>query len=155
MAAVEVRTAPGKGRGLFSTRPIAAGESFLDECPAVLTVSQALKRDFCSVCLRSIPAGKQFRLASVVVAANCAVTQIICLPAEASSACLCQSCQQACCCSQLCAAQHTPTLCRCGKLAAISACMQCIQGHLKIQPLIPGCWLSSIGLALAMSCRIP
>ncbi|KAK9833822.1 hypothetical protein WJX74_006946 [Apatococcus lobatus] len=84
---VEVRTVPGKGRGLFSTRHISAGESILDELPVVLTVSHALKQSYCSVCLRFIPS-------------------------EALSACLCGTCQEACCCSTGCAAHHNAELCR-------------------------------------------
>ncbi|KAK9863307.1 hypothetical protein WJX84_000718 [Apatococcus fuscideae] len=63
------------------------GESILDELPVVLTVSHALKQSYCSVCLRFIPS-------------------------EALSACLCGTCQEACCCSTGCAAHHNAELCR-------------------------------------------
>ncbi len=57
--ALEARTAPGKGRGLFAARAYAAGEIVLEELPVVATVSQALKLAYCSVCLRCLPSGKQ------------------------------------------------------------------------------------------------
>ena len=48
-----VREVPGKGRGVFATRDIGAGEVLLSEQPLVLYPQQGTAAAFCSHCLRA------------------------------------------------------------------------------------------------------
>ena len=48
-----VQEVPGKGRGVFATRDIAAGEVVLREQPLVLYPQNATGAAFCSHCLRA------------------------------------------------------------------------------------------------------
>ena len=51
---LEVRTHPLKGRGLYTTRLIRAGEIVLDEAPLLLTVAPEHSQSSCANCLRQI-----------------------------------------------------------------------------------------------------
>ena len=48
---VEVKPTPGAGRGLFTTRPVAAGETLSSETPALRWVDAALQENVCGWCL--------------------------------------------------------------------------------------------------------
>jgi hypothetical protein len=51
---LEVRNVPGRGRGLFTTRLVKAGEDLLVESPMLLTVSQDAKETACAHCLKQL-----------------------------------------------------------------------------------------------------
>lgn len=53
MGSLEVRQVPGKGRGVFSTRLIKAGEVVLAEQPLLLYPQHSTAAAFCSHCLRA------------------------------------------------------------------------------------------------------
>lgn len=48
---VALQLIPGRGRGLITTRDVAAGEIVLAEEPLLLTVSQEFKDNVCTNCL--------------------------------------------------------------------------------------------------------
>jgi len=89
---VHVRNVDCRGRGLYATRDIAAGETVLSEFPLLLVASPEYQSFVCAQCLR--------RLSSAVV--------------------LCPQCKTARFCSELCAQQsqtilgnHSAVICRC------------------------------------------
>lgn len=52
--ALEVREHPHRGRGLWTTRLVRAGETLLSEEPLLLLVAQERSQDTCSNCLRIV-----------------------------------------------------------------------------------------------------
>ena len=53
-SALEVRTVPGKGRGLFATRDLQPGETVLTEAPVLLVVADEYRNSTCAGCLRAL-----------------------------------------------------------------------------------------------------
>ena len=51
---LEVRNVPGRGRGLFTTRLVKAGEDLVVESPLLLTVSQDARETACAHCLKQL-----------------------------------------------------------------------------------------------------
>ena len=56
---VQMIAVEGRGRGLFATRDIAAGETVLQEAPLMLIASPEYLPMVCSQCLRGLIAGQQ------------------------------------------------------------------------------------------------
>lgn len=48
-----IQSVPGKGRALFASRPVAAGDTLLIEAPALLVVPLACATSVCATCTRS------------------------------------------------------------------------------------------------------
>ncbi|KAL4419948.1 hypothetical protein ABPG75_007046 [Micractinium tetrahymenae] len=67
---VQVREAPGRGRGIFAARPISAGEVVLRAPPVLLYPQHGTAAAFCSHCLRAFNSLEE-NAASVVACSSC------------------------------------------------------------------------------------
>mmetsp|Transcript_2950 Transcript_2950/g.8310 ORF Transcript_2950/g.8310 Transcript_2950/m.8310 type:complete len:377 (+) Transcript_2950:228-1358(+) len=97
---LELRIVPGRGRGLFAARDIAAGETVLAERPLLLVVSPEYRDLVCTQCLRGLGGTAALQCSACSQARFC------------SEACLQQS--------QLSTGNHPPLACRSASMGPVA-----------------------------------